>query len=114
MSKVLWQPSDKQINKSNLAKFTSSVNKKYNLSLTNEYSDIYNWSINNIEKFWQSVFDDSSMKYSKSYTQVVDNINKMPGANWFKSLRFNYAENLLQNNSNDIAIKYYCEDKIEG
>ena len=114
MSKVLWQPSDKQINKSNLAKFTSSVNRKYNLSLTNEYSDIYNWSINNIEKFWQSVFDDSSMKYSKSYTQVVDNINKMPGANWFKSLRFNYAENLLQNNSNDIAIKYYCEDKIEG
>tara|TARA_Y100000996_G_scaffold36024_1_gene25183 strand:+ start:1669 stop:3615 length:1947 start_codon:yes stop_codon:yes gene_type:complete len=114
MSKVLWNPNDKQIELSNLSKFISLVNGRYNLSLSKDYSDVYNWSINNIEKFWESVFIHSNIKYSKPYTQVVDDIDKMPGANWFKSLKFNYAENLLLNNSNDIAIQYYCEDKIKG
>ena len=114
MSKVLWEPTVKQIKTSNLAKFTSFVNDKYNISLSNEYSDIYNWSINNISQFWESVFIDSNISYSHPFTQVVDDTSKMPGAKWFKSLRFNYAENLLLNKSDNIAIEFYCENKING
>ena len=46
---------------------------------------MYNWSINNIEDFWSSVWDDASIVYSQKYSNIVDDLNKMPGAKWFQN-----------------------------
>jgi acetoacetyl-CoA synthetase len=42
--------------------------------------------------FW----DFSGIIYSEKFTDVVDDLNKFPGARWFLNAKLNYAENLLR------------------
>ena len=111
MSKTLWCPSKENISKSNIESFRGYINHNFNLNLV-EYRELHQWSINNIESFWESVWLDSNIKYSKKYNSVIDDLNKMPGAKWFKSSRLNYAENLLQYKSDKVAIEFYGEDQV--
>jgi len=113
MSKVLWQPSEENKKKSHLSNLINIVNEKFKLNLST-YSDIYDWSINNISDFWEIVWYDTNILYSKKYTKVVDDILKMPGAKWFKSSKLNYSQNLLRNKSDNIAIEYYSENRMKG
>ena len=50
-------------------KFMQDVNKKYGLQLNN-YDDLYNWSIENIAKFWGEVWETTGVKASQPYEQV--------------------------------------------
>jgi acetoacetyl-CoA synthetase len=52
----------------------------------------------------------SDLIYSKNYTQVVDDINKMPGAKWFSGSRLNFSENLLRFKDDQIAVQFKGED----
>jgi acetoacetyl-CoA synthetase len=51
MSKLLWQPSQERIAKSNLSAFTAEVNRKYGLSIEN-YAELHAFSIRERKKFW--------------------------------------------------------------
>ena len=42
-------------------------------------------------------------------TNFIDDINKMPGAKWFKNSRLNFAENLLRFRDNRTAIQFTGE-----
>ena len=44
--------------------------------------------------FWPSSI--AEIKASKGYDQVIDDIGKMPGAEWFSGAKLNFAENLLR------------------
>ena len=110
MGKILWKPTKEYILNSQLYKFQNKINNKFDLSLSS-YLELYNWSINNIEDFWSSVWDDASIVYSQKYSNIVDNLNKMPGAKWFQNSKLNYAENLLKIKNDNYAIEYYCEDQ---
>ena len=110
MTDILWKPTKEYIVNSQLYKFKNKINNKFDLSLSS-YLELYNWSINNIEDFWSNVWDDTNIIYSNKYSQIVDDINKMPGAKWFPGSKLNYAENLLKFKNANNAIEYYCEDQ---
>ncbi len=59
------------------------------------YKDLYEWSVNDIEEFWKSIWVMSGVIHSKSYETVLDR-EVMPGAKWFHGAEFNFAENLLK------------------
>ena len=40
---------------------------------------------------------------------MVDNLDQMPGAKWFRGISLNYSENLLKKRNSDIAIEFYSE-----
>ena len=52
MSKIMWEPSDAKIKASQMMAFINFVNDKFNFSF-NSYEDIYNWSIEESENFWE-------------------------------------------------------------
>ena len=108
---LLWQPSQQQIDDSQISQFREIVNRKYNLNLT-DYNDLYDWSISCPEYFWESIWKFAHIIASESYTQICDDISKMPGAEWFSGARLNFAENLLKYSDDKIAIKFYGEDKV--
>jgi len=56
MSAPLWQPSSHRIESSNLHQFIRQVNDARKLSL-NDYSDLYEWSIDKTEDFWSELWD---------------------------------------------------------
>jgi acetoacetyl-CoA synthetase len=109
MNKVLWEPSKEKIISSNIYNLKLGINKKYSLEL-GSYSELHSWSINNIDSFWSYVWDDLDIIYSKSYSKVLNNSNKMIGSSWFQGSELNFAENLLKYRNENIAIEFYNEN----
>ena len=62
------------------------------------------------EDYWRCFWEYSDIIHHKSYNYVVDDIHHMPGAKWFKGVRFNFAENLLRIRSDKPAIHFKGED----
>ena len=95
MSNLLWQPSETQIQSSNMYRFMTTINKRYGTSFS-DYGGLYQWSIDHIPEFWKEMWEVAGIKASTPYTAVVDDAAKMPGARWFDGARLNFSENLLR------------------
>lgn len=95
MGKLLWKPSQEQINQANITKFINFVNNKFGLDI-DSYDELYDWSIERIPDFWAAVWEFTQIKASGPYKQIVDDLSKFPGAKWFNGAKLNFAENLLR------------------
>ena len=107
MPKILWRPN--QINDTHMMKFMDRVNNVYDLDI-NSYQDLHDWSIKNISDFWKEIWNQSEIIHSSTYTDVIDDLHKMPGAKWFSGSRLNFAENLLRYRNDDVAIYAKAEN----
>ena len=105
----MWQPNGEQITGSQMVQFMAFINSRYELAIE-DYSQLYQWSIDQVEDFWSSFWDFSQIIYHSPYHSVIDDINKMPGAKWFEGTTLNFAENLLRYRDTKIAIQFYGED----
>ncbi|MEE9419868.1 MAG: acetoacetate--CoA ligase, partial [Desulfatiglandaceae bacterium] len=114
MAELLWTPSEERIKNTNMYRFMHFVNKRYGKKFT-EYTSLYEWSIENIPDFWASMWDFGEIIASQPYDQVVDDLNKMPGAKWFSGARLNFAENLLRYRDDQVALifKGEAQDSIK-
>lgn len=110
--KPLWIPSAKRINDSNIKNYVEWVNNRFRLSIEN-YNQLYIWSINEIEDFWLSILEFGRFIFSNKINNVLEyefkNKKVAPGAKWFEGINLNFAENLLRNRSDRIAIISYNE-----
>ena len=111
MSRLLWTPSPRRRESSNMYRFMQRINESRGLSLK-DYSDLYAWSVENVSDFWAEIWKEEGIHYSKPYTRVVDDENKMPGARWFEGAKLNFAENLLRYRDNETALIFRGEDKV--
>jgi len=109
----MWQPTEEQINNSQMMDYMQLVNQKFGLSLK-KYSQLYDWSIEKAEDFWGSFWEYSQIIHHSPYSQVVDDLGKMPGAKWFDGATLNFAENLLRYRDDKIAIHFYGEDGTQS
>lgn len=114
MAKLLWKPSEERIKNSNMYRFMNFINEKYNQNFT-EYHSLYEWSIENILDFWAAMWEFAEIKASQPYTEVVDDLTKMPGAKWFSGAQLNFAENLLRYRDDQVALifKGEAQDSIK-
>jgi len=103
MAKKLWEPSPERIENSNIQRFLRFVNERYGKNIT-EYASLYEWSVENIPDFWESVWEFVDIKASVPYDSVVEGLDKMPGTKWFPGARLNFAENLLRYRDDKTAI----------
>ena len=104
----MWQPSVEQIQGSQMFEFKEFINDRHGLNLEN-YHDLHYWSVNRIPEFWDSAWSFFDILHSHPYTQVVDDVSKMPGAIWFDGTRLNFAENLLRRRDDKTAIVFKGE-----
>ena len=111
MAEILWQPSDEMIQSSNMARFMRYVNERYNTDFET-YDALYQWSVANIPDFWAALWDFIEVKASVPYAQVIDDVAKMPGAEWFLGTRLNFAENLLRYRDDRTALIFWGEDQV--
>src|SRR3990172_7553671 len=105
---LLWQPSISQVKKANISKFIKFTNSEFGKSFS-DYNDLYNWSVTEIENFWDAIWKYSGIIYSKKYESVLDE-RKMLGTKWFSGARLNFAENLLRYRDYQIALISYREN----
>jgi len=103
MGQLLWRPSTARVENSNMFRFMEHINHRYGLHC-NDYGSLYEWSIDHIPEFWAAAWDFLEIKASQPYVGVIDDLSKMPGAQWFSGARLNFAENLLRYRDDRIAI----------
>ena len=101
MNKILWNPN--LDSKNNLEEFKYLIYSKYALSL-DSYQELYEWSVKNIPDFWNNVITYSDIQYSGDSTTVLEDLAMKPAANWFPNISLNFAENLLNERSDHLAI----------
>ncbi len=89
-------------------RFMGFINERYSKDFR-EYAQLYQWSIRNIPDFWAALWEFVDVKASQPYSQVVDDLTKMPGAIWFSGARLNFAENLLRYRDDRIALIFKGE-----
>ena len=104
----MYQPSVEQIERSQMFEFKEYINGRHGINLEN-YQDLHGWSVNQIPDFWEAVWSYFDIIHSESYTQIVDDVSKMPGAKWFNGARLNFAENLLRRRDDKIALIFKGE-----
>ena len=111
MSRLLWAPSQRRINDSNMYRFMQHINQRHGTNF-DTYHALYQWSIDNLEDFWAAMWDFAGIKASKSYDEIIDDPGKMPGTRWFRGSRLNFAENLLRYRDDETAIIFKGEDVV--
>jgi len=104
----LWTPSEDQVKNANMTRFIEFVNRKYGKGFKT-YDDLYQWSVDSISDFWAAVWEFCEVKASRKYDQVVKDLKKFPGAEWFPGARLNFAENLLRYRDDGLAFIFKGE-----
>lgn len=98
--KTLWSPKESFTIDSNMNQFKTWVNKKHNLNLAN-YQDLWNWSVDKQDDFWESILIYFDISFSGDYDSVKTNPENMHETQWFKGTQLNYAEHVFKNNSSE-------------
>ena len=111
MAKRLWEPSQGRVQSANMTAFIHGINQEYDQHIEN-YNDLWQWSVTHIADFWQEMWAFGKIIASTQPTEIIDDVNKMPGARWFGGARLNFAENLLRFRDEQTAIIFYGEDRV--
>ncbi len=106
----MWKPSVEQIERSQMFEFKEFINTRHGLNL-DSYTDLHDWSVDNIHEFWAFAWEFFDIIHTQPYTQVVDDVSKMPGAKWFTGVRLNFAENLLRRRDDKTALIFKGESQ---
>ena len=108
MNKKLWEASLSIKKKSNLYKFEKFISKKFNYKSNKNYKKLFNWSINNTDLFWSSIWDYTSVKGKK--VEKFKHSKEFIKNKFFVNSRLNFAENLLSKKDNSKAITFISEN----
>ncbi|MFL5804658.1 MAG: acetoacetate--CoA ligase [Roseiflexaceae bacterium] len=96
---LLWAPTDELRRGSRMRAYMGWLAERKGLSFDN-YEQLWDWSVAQIEDFWESIWEFFQVQASAPYTQVLAE-RTMPGAQWFAGARLNYAEQIFRNRSAD-------------
>lgn len=112
MSAPLWTPSQQYINNSALYNYKLYIEITHNQQL-DDYAALHQWSIDNLEEFWESILQYFQIRYSGKYTKILDwenNTDNFIDAKWFEGIELSYAEHIFKSYKEDgIALKFQSE-----
>ncbi len=106
---LLWTPSPERVNKAQLTAFTRWLAKERGKSFAT-YADLWQWSVDDLEGFWQAIWDYFKVQSSAPHTRVLADRN-MPGAKWFPGARLNYAQNVLKHERPNATAMLYLNER---
>ncbi|MCP1384513.1 acetoacetate--CoA ligase [Runella salmonicolor] len=94
--KPLWTPSRSFMEQSNLKKFQNWLFVKKGLYFKN-YHDLWDWSVTDLDDFWESVWQFCEVKSHSLYFEVLIRQNRdFIGTKWFRGATVNYAEHIFR------------------
>jgi len=111
MPKKLWEPSEERIKSTNMYRFMTRINEKFDKNFT-EYGELWEWSVENLADFWTHAWDFLDIQVSTPYETVIQDKDKMPGAKFFAGSKLNFAENLLRFRDDRTALIFRGEDAV--
>ena len=104
---LLWQPSPEHIRHTRLTHYLDWLTRERGLSFA-DYHGLWQWSVSDLEAFWQSIWDHFHVQASRAHHTVLSD-RTMPGAQWFPGARLNVAEHVLRHEHSGDALLYLNE-----
>ena len=90
----LWEGSETFKENSHLFKYQKWLANNHGLNF-NSYKEIWEWSVNNTEAFWESLWNYFNIISHHSYDSVLT-MTTMPDFTWFHGAQLNYAEHIFR------------------
>jgi len=103
MNECLWQPSVEQVQGAQITQLQKQVERDTGVQFA-DFSAFHRWTVENSAEFWSMVWDDTGVIGSKGDGPVLRDGERFPGAQWFPESRLNFAENLLWQDDQRIAL----------
>jgi acetoacetyl-CoA synthetase len=112
--RLLWRPTETQRERARLTDFMRWVGAREGATFA-DYEQLRRWSVLELERFWESVWEYFGVLCSHPYESVLGGSpetpavgghprsgrHTMPGARWFAGAELNYAENMLCDRSGE-------------
>lgn len=89
-AKLLWEPSEEFKANANITRYMDWLRDEKDRDFQ-DYAALWEWSVKDLEGFWESVWEFGGVKAAKPYSAVLGK-RDMPGAEWFVGAELNYAE----------------------
>ena len=108
MSEILWRPTSETYRDSNLSHYLEwlSIHKDKHFQ---DYEALWQWSVTDLEGFWQSVWDYFGLESHTPIQSVLEHA-AMPGAQWFTGATLNFVNQVFKNKvTHRPAIVYQSE-----
>jgi acetoacetyl-CoA synthetase len=96
---LLWEPPAELKENAVITRYMGWLEKNKDLSFDG-YNELWEWSVNDVEGFWSSLWEFLEVKASMPHERVLAK-REMPGAEWFPGAELNYAEHAFGNARSD-------------
>jgi acetoacetyl-CoA synthetase len=90
---LLWTPDAARVSQAHLTRYMGWLAERGRRF--DSYPALWQWSIDDQEGFWGSLWEYLDIRASQPYQRVLGR-SSMPGAEWFPGARLNYAEHALR------------------
>jgi len=91
---LLWTPGPDRIRRANVTALADWLARERGRHFA-DYRALWRWSVEDLEGFWQALWDYFAIESSAPHTRVLGR-RSMPGAEWFPGARLNYAQHVLR------------------
>lgn len=109
----LWKPGRPLLEQSNLKKYMDWLFVKKGLYFRS-YHDLWEWSVTDLEDFWESLWNYFNIKSHDLYLEVLQKpLNGLIGTRWFTRSKLNYAEHIFRNKTKDRPAILFQSEKSE-
>jgi len=98
-NEILWQPDSRTVESARLTPYMRWLAEKLDLRF-DDYNSLWQWSVNETEAFWQSIWDYFDIQSETDIETVLADVS-MPGAKWFAGTRINYTSQVFRNRTTD-------------
>ncbi|MBO9637106.1 MAG: acetoacetate--CoA ligase [Siphonobacter aquaeclarae] len=103
--RLLWTPAHPE--SSRLSHYVSWLANTSGLHFT-DYADLWRWSTDETEAFWESLVRYFDIRFHNPYTSVLTGV--MPRARWFSGGTLNYAEQVFRNETDAWPALLFCSE----
>lgn len=109
----LWKPGRTLLEQSNLKKYMDWLFVKKGLYFRS-YHDLWEWSVTDLEDFWESLWNYFNIKSHDLYLEVLQRpLNGFIGTRWFTRSKPNYAEHIFRNKTKDRPAIIFQSERSE-
>ena len=105
---IVWTPSEERIASATITRYREWLNETRGLALDG-YHDLWQWSVDELEDFWASIWEFFEVEASAPYERVLTT-HQMPGAKWFPGAQLSYAEHVFRGRDDaEVVIRHASE-----
>jgi acetoacetyl-CoA synthetase len=109
MSSLLWSPDADRMQSSAVADFAAYLVKNGEADWQGDFHQLWQWSVQNPERFWDHFWDWQDLIGEKGDV-ILAHPDQMTGGQFYPQGKLNYAENLLKDADDQLAIIAWRED----